>query len=447
MDARRRGEEREAHQICLAVSWLFRGRMRVFAPRRWVCVAVLVAMPLVGAWYFAATLYLVFHDQLLASLITRQTDMQYAYEDQIAVLRTQLDRETSRGLVDRQTLETTVRDLRDRGALLEARGETLDRLVSNEKGSLQRSDGTSHGLASRPGSRNLLLPSAARDVLPPNVDAFSEATGQLVSPDADTSPLGPPETRRPSVNPSPRNAEPNKRADMGEPSSTIEETAATFDRVERAQDGLMNDLRQPRLQSLSRLRAAILSAGLSSASASESPGDVGGPFVPLPANLAFEQNAAFLRDADSRIARLSDIVATIPLLKPLEGAMEVSSTFGPRVDPFLGRAAMHTGIDFREGYGESVHATAGGIVAIAGSDGGYGTMVEIDHGNGLATRYAHLSNVAVIVGQKLTAGAIVGHVGSSGRATGPHLHYETRINGEPVDPTRFLKIGARLFDD
>jgi len=118
---------------------------------------------------------------------------------------------------------------------------------------------------------------------------------------------------------------------------------------------------------------------------------------------------------------------------------------GVRVDPFLHVPAMHTGIDFRGSYGEPIHATAAGTVTSAGWSGGYGQMVEIDHGNGLATRYGHLSAIDVHVGQPIRIGQVVGRLGSTGRSTGPHLHYETRVDGEAVNPEKFLKAGAALF--
>jgi murein DD-endopeptidase MepM/ murein hydrolase activator NlpD len=125
------------------------------------------------------------------------------------------------------------------------------------------------------------------------------------------------------------------------------------------------------------------------------------------------------------------------------GEIELSSGFGVRTDPFLGRPAMHTGLDFRASTGDPVRATANGRVVSAGWAGGYGRMVEIDHGNGLSTRYGHMSRINVKVGQQIHIGQIVGEVGSTGRSTGPHLHYETRIDGEAVDPQRFLRAGAR----
>jgi murein DD-endopeptidase MepM/ murein hydrolase activator NlpD len=105
---------------------------------------------------------------------------------------------------------------------------------------------------------------------------------------------------------------------------------------------------------------------------------------------------------------------------------------------------MHSGLDFRASSGDPVRATAIGKVVNAGWQGGYGQMVEIDHGNGLSTRYGHLSKIIARVGQSIQIGQVIGEVGSTGRSTGPHLHYETRIDGEAVDPQKFLRAGVRL---
>jgi murein DD-endopeptidase MepM/ murein hydrolase activator NlpD len=105
---------------------------------------------------------------------------------------------------------------------------------------------------------------------------------------------------------------------------------------------------------------------------------------------------------------------------------------------------MHTGIDFRAPSGTPARATAPGKVVEADWVGGYGNMVEIDHGNGLTTRYAHLSSVEVDVGQTVTKGQVIGRVGSTGRSTGPHLHYETRLDGDPMDPMRFVRAGQKF---
>jgi murein DD-endopeptidase MepM/ murein hydrolase activator NlpD len=144
------------------------------------------------------------------------------------------------------------------------------------------------------------------------------------------------------------------------------------------------------------------------------------------------------------VERLNRTLALVPYRKPVIGEVEFTSGFGVRSDPFLGRPAMHTGLDFRAAMGDPVRATANGKVTSAGWAGGYGRMIEIDHGNGLATRYGHLSEIGVKVGDTIKIGQVIGAVGSTGRSTGPHLHYETRIDGEAVDPQKFLRAGVRL---
>ncbi|MBI3435102.1 MAG: M23 family metallopeptidase, partial [Proteobacteria bacterium] len=149
----------------------------------------------------------------------------------------------------------------------------------------------------------------------------------------------------------------------------------------------------------------------------------------------------------AQLERLNRALVAVPLRKPIIGQTETSSGFGVRIDPFIRAPAMHTGLDFRGSTGEPVRATAAGTVTTAGWNGGYGQMVEIDHGNGFATRYAHLSKIDVDVGDKVHGGQTVGRLGSTGRSTGPHLHYETRVEGEAVDPQKFLRAGIRLGGD
>lgn len=118
----------------------------------------------------------------------------------------------------------------------------------------------------------------------------------------------------------------------------------------------------------------------------------------------------------------------------------VNSPFGVRSDPLTGMLRMHTGVDLRAEYGESVGASMSGTVWFAGERSGYGNLVVVDHGSGIATFYAHLSKIVVAAGEKVDAGQLVGYVGSTGRSTGPHLHYEVRANGRPVDPSSALAL-------
>jgi murein DD-endopeptidase MepM/ murein hydrolase activator NlpD len=177
------------------------------------------------------------------------------------------------------------------------------------------------------------------------------------------------------------------------------------------------------------------------------PRAMGGPFVPAKMtaeNVGFERQLLRISTARSQVDRLARALTAVPVRKPVPGEIDTTSGFGMRVDPFLHIPAMHTGLDFRGETGEAIRATAAGTVTHTGWSGGYGKMVEIDHGNGLSTRYGHLAAIEVEAGQSVRSGQIVGRMGSTGRSTGPHLHYETRVDGEAVDPQRFLRAGLRL---
>lgn len=133
---------------------------------------------------------------------------------------------------------------------------------------------------------------------------------------------------------------------------------------------------------------------------------------------------------------IADLTST-PTLWPVIG--HLTGTFGERMDPFSGEGAFHTGVDISSQYGDGVRVSADGVVIEAGDHAGYGRLVVIDHGFGLTTWYGHLSSFNVIVGQQLRRGDTIGNVGVSGRSTGPHVHYEVRINGAPVNPMRYLR--------
>ncbi len=135
--------------------------------------------------------------------------------------------------------------------------------------------------------------------------------------------------------------------------------------------------------------------------------------------------------------------ANTPDLWPVQGI--VTSSFGERLDPFRGEGAFHSGIDIATPLGYPVHATASGTVAKASLGTGYGREIILDHGHGIETLYAHLSGYTVTVGQNVSRGDIIGYVGSSGRSTGPHLHYEVRIRDTPVNPHKYLRDTMTQF--
>lgn len=148
----------------------------------------------------------------------------------------------------------------------------------------------------------------------------------------------------------------------------------------------------------------------------------------------------------SRMSSLERGLDGIPQVMPAD-MRNISSGFGYRRDPFNGRAAMHRGLDFRGARGAPIHAAADGRVNFVGTKSGYGRVVEISHGNGMMTRYAHMSRQTARVGQQVAAGTEIGKIGSTGRSTGPHLHFEVHINGRAVNPRPFLETAPDVLEE
>jgi murein DD-endopeptidase MepM/ murein hydrolase activator NlpD len=174
-------------------------------------------------------------------------------------------------------------------------------------------------------------------------------------------------------------------------------------------------------------------------------------------SLTMQELQATLKDLDHLTAERGDLLTVmesrlidqrlkkmmVPTQKPVQGG-NVGSAYGWRIDPFTGRSALHTGLDFQSDVGTSILAAAGGVVVASEMHSQYGNMVEVDHGNDLITRYAHASKLMVKKGDLVKRGHKLAEVGTTGRSTGPHLHYETRIDGDAVDPQKFLRAGVRL---
>ena len=168
----------------------------------------------------------------------------------------------------------------------------------------------------------------------------------------------------------------------------------------------------------------------------------GGPFEPVAGGDAtFKQ----LFTSWKKLDNLADGAIAVPSDKPVKIAA-FTSGYGVRSDPFKGRAAMHAGIDLAGPVGTPIYATADGLVSEAAyNSGGYGNLVKIDHGRGIETRYGHLSSFSVRPGQRVTRGQVIGRMGSTGRSTGSHLHYEVRIDSRAVNPIPFMKSSDYLL--
>ena len=200
-----------------------------------------------------------------------------------------------------------------------------------------------------------------------------------------------------------------------------------------------------------RLRLAFRLAGLDpSAFSPVSSDSLGGPLIEgndpralaavLDVDEPFAERIQHAANDLSDLHNLNDVAHALPLAQPTQGTRQASG-FGVRTDPITGQPAFHPGLDFAGPIMTPVHATAPGVVSFTGVRNGYGNVVEIDHGHGLKTRFAHLAAIWVSTGQRVAIGEKLGGIGSTGRSTGPHLHYEVWVDGRPQNPERFLEAG------
>jgi len=361
-------------------------------------------------WALGASYLIVFHDDVLAGFVARQTAMRDAYEARLADLQDRLDRAGRDRAGAESGLAERVAAALERQAELERRQAALAGLGTRfndplTTGALPHPDEPPDGFGLRPAEAG----GVPRFPALPRRSAIDAETG-LIRLEARLDGL---------------------RAAQGERLARV---------VERAGD------------TVRRLRGLIGRTGLDPDRLDPTTAGTGGPLVPLDARAldgtgianGFASTLDLARRTLGDGERLHRLAAALPLRRPIRGEPVVSSPFGTRLDPFTRGLALHTGLDLKAEFGEPARATAPGRVSAADYAGGYGNMVEIDHGHGVVTRFGHLARISVRPGQRVAAGDVVGAVGSTGRSTGAHLHYETRIDGEPVDPQRFLEAGGDL---
>ncbi len=398
----------------------------VLAVDRGTALAVGVVFSLLTAWAAGTGWYFLHRDDFAGKLVAKHADMQSAYEDRIAALRTRLDRVASQKLIEQDTIEGRLESLVGRQVQIETRQAILSTLAEQA--------GIPAVAARAPTPADPLpgdVPPEASAFAPVRKPAPEDPFALRLRGSSLQRTLAPTGSGAPS---------------SGERMAAVERSVAV---VEAAQLRALEALDRQALARVQRLRLAIAQTGLNpdGLSPPEASSGVGGPLVPLavdPAAGPFEASVDRLQTSLVTLDRLRRTSSVLPFAKPVSGEFDLTSGFGVRLDPFTRGPAMHTGLDFRAEHGSRVTATGAGRVIAAEHAGGYGNMVEVDHGNGVTTRYAHLASMSVAVGQRVSAGQALGRVGSTGRSTGPHLHYETRIGGDPVDPQRFLRAGAKL---
>lgn len=348
---------------------------------------LLLTLGLLG-WSGATTTYALFHDEVLMQVVTRHTTSERTSNAEIARLKAEVEQGRSRLLVEREGFVDKLSALTRRQDNVERRQKVLSGVTS--------------------GPLSLQPESAIGDEL------------RLGSP--------PPEPLRES------------RIGMERP--TVPALSARYDAIEHRQKETMAAL-QDKLdrdrQNLARIYTRI---GLTPEPVKAG---MGGLFIPLNFGTkdAATRDLEQIEESAAEAQRLRSGLDQVPVRNPAPGAREASG-FGNRIDPFLGKMAFHSGLDLELPAGTPARSTAAGTVVSAGWNGGYGLMVEVRHAHGFSTRYAHLSSIAVTEGQEIKTGDVVGRVGTTGRSTGPHLHYETRMGDTPLNPHRFINAGAAL---
>ncbi len=402
------GRRREPHTVIIA-----RGdEIRHFTVRPWIAAFAGSALAAVAIGYLLATSYLVLRDDLIGAASARQARLQQAYEDRISTLRAQVDRITSRQMLDQQLMETKVGELLERQTQLTQRHGRLGPIIDRfEQG-------------------GALLPAHA----PLPTDRPDLRAG--LQPDENVATAGAFSFW------STRNALPSGNTSADRADKLFVAINKSLHSIESDQITRINALAEDAYQTADAISDALETAGLP-VDKEEAKSGIGGPLVPIDSPALFETKVRELDEALDTLDRLKSKARKLPIANPAPGH-PVSSTFGVRTDPLLGTPAMHSGMDFRAPTGSQARATASGTVLKAGWHGGYGRMVEIQHAGGFSTRYGHLSKILVKKGQTVAAGDVVGKVGTSGRSTGPHLHYEVRRNGDALNPLRFIKAGRKL---
>ena len=414
------GKRAQQHVVILASG----DRIRHMTIRPWMAALTFCFAGMFTVGYIAATSYLVLRDDLIGATMARQARMQHDYEDRISALRAQVDRVTSRQLLDQQVVEEKVEKLMQQQLALSARHGKLDALLNRAEN------------AGRPAIDSVPLPEdkpAGGERRADAAGAIDAIMGSASSMHQKTAPLA--------------------YAAAGE--SVADRADRLFSRVtlslkdlEREQIGRIQSLAAGASETADAIQTILRRSGFEvTEEASAMPAAyrdlaIGGPFVEPLAD-PFEDSIDELDTALERLDAARRTARKLPFGNPSPGS-GITSRFGNRTDPFLGRLALHAGIDFRARTGTEIRSSGAGTIVAAGRNGGYGNMVEIDHGSGLTTRYAHLSRVLVKVGDHVEASSPIGLSGTTGRSTGPHLHYEVRRNGKAIDPMRFLTAGMKL---
>ncbi|NSY18013.1 peptidoglycan DD-metalloendopeptidase family protein [Neorhizobium sp. AL 9.2.2] len=407
-------------------------KIRHMTIRPWMAAVSVCVVGALAIGYLGATSYLVIRDDLIGATMARQARMQHDYEDRISALRAQLDRITSRQLLDQQVVEQKVEKLLEQqNALFSRHGKLGSLLDRAEESGVVPSAGTS----SSPASAYQAEGKDKQASVSHGLDAIEGLLSNRSAP-ADLGVANP-------LAYTPLRENLADRADR-----IFSKVTLSLKDIEKRQIVKIAVLTTGASQTADAITSILRRTGVQVAAAPPTEPDpgIGGPYVqPQLFSDTFDTSLDDLDSALNRLESVRDVARELPFGNPAPGR-SVTSRFGNRMDPFVGRLALHAGIDFQAETGDDVKSTGAGKVVVAGPSAGYGNLVEIDHGQGITTRYGHMSRILVRAGETVAPGEVIGRAGSTGRSTGPHVHYEVRRDGSPVDPVHFLNAGMKLYN-
>ncbi len=400
-----------------------------------VAGALATAGAVLSVAFLGATGYLVFRDDLINAALSRNANLQQAYEDRIASLRGEIDKIASRQILDQVAFDQKVERLLSAQRNIDDRQKLVSGLIDKARKSGLLGDAADEASRDDRADAGSALGYASGSP----VDAANAAFDALT-----TGSIALRSERKPDASADRPLVDASGRIDV----KAVGEQLAAIDAQQTTTVKAIAAAAKARAEQVTRIVGRLgVTLNVAAAAPTDKAGtaDMGGPYIPLDGAEALASALSEASTAFDTLGQVKVAVKRLPLEQPIEGASRTSN-FGSRTDPFLGSVAFHAGIDFRSPSGTNVEATAPGRVVNAGWTGGYGNMVEIDHGRGMTTRYAHLSRIDVDVGQTVAKGAVIGEVGSTGRSTGPHLHYETRVNGVAINPETYLKAGDQIAE-
>jgi murein DD-endopeptidase MepM/ murein hydrolase activator NlpD len=421
------GKRSQEHILILASG----DKVRHMTVKPWMAALAFCFIGVFAIGYLLATSYLVLRDDLIGATMARQARMQHDYEDRIAALRAQVDRVTSRQLLDQQVVEDKVDKLMEQQMALTSRHGKLGSLLDRAE-----SSGLTEKEEQAPAAQSFAPDTKEKRA---SLSGGAEAINKLMAGNSEPADATPDNTTLAYV-PAPETV--GDRADRLFSKVTLSLKGVEEDQRSRV-DQLTADAGDAADAISTVLNRFSIPVPQQTAKAGDDDSAVGGPFIEPESDDEFNNSLAQLDTALTRLETVRNTAESLPFRNPGIGK-DITSPFGNRRDPFLGRLALHSGIDFRFAPGEKVRPTAPGKVINAGWTGGYGNMVEVDHGNGISTRYGHMSQILVKTGDTVDRGDVIGLAGSTGRSTGTHLHYEVRQNGRAVDPMYFMNAGLKL---